>query len=618
MTENLINKLKDIPTKPGIYQYFNSLGNIIYIGKAKNLRNRVKSYFQEGRPADAKTKAMISHIADVEFILVDSEAEALLLEDTLIKQHKPKYNILLKDDKTYPFIRVTKEEFPKIFLTRNVIKDGSTYFGPYTDVLNAKLLLKTIRNVFMVRTCNLALSKESIAQKKFRICLDYHIKKCSGPCESHISHLEYNNGIRQATKILQGKTKDLEKELKDRMIDLSENLKFEEAAVIRNQLLMLEKFTSKQKIISSDFVDRDILGISRDGDLVCSLMLKIRDGKLIGKRHYIIKDAQEIADSRIIQRTLEKWYLETDFIPREIFLPEEPEDIEYITDWLKELKKSSIHIYIPKLGEKKAIVDMAITNASFILKEYQTAIEKREQVIPRSVLSLQRDLNMNKPPRRIECFDNSHIQGSELVSSMVLFEDGKPKKSEYRKYKNKTVLSNNDFAAMEEVVRRRYTRLLAELNSETHTPLPDLIIIDGGKGQLSSAYEILTELGLEKKITIIGLAKRLEEVFFPNQSESVILPRTSSSLKLIQQLRDEAHRFAITFHRLLRSKRTLKTELTEIDGIGEVTAKKLLKVFGSVEKIKQLTIEELEQTFNKKIAQNVYQHFKEINQDKSN
>lgn len=615
MTEKLQYKLKDIPTKPGIYQYFNANGKIIYIGKAKNLRNRVKSYFQEGRPVDAKTKAMVSKIADVDFILVDSEAEALLLEDTLIKKHQPRYNILLKDDKSYPYIRVTKEEFPKIFMTRNVIRDGSRYFGPYTDLLNAKLLIKTIRNVFQIRTCNLALTRDSIADGKFKICLDYHIDKCSGPCESHISYDDYNDKIKQATRILQGRTKELEKDLKQQMEQYSENLKFEEAAIVRNQLLMLKKYTSKQKIISSDFVDRDILGISRDGDLVCTLMLKIRDGKLIGKRHFIIKNAQETPDNKIVQRTLERWYLETDFIPKEIFVPEEPEDLEYLTEWLRKKREGAIHIYIPKLGEKKSIVDMAITNASFILKEYQIAIEKREQVVPRSVMSLQRDLNMNRPPRRIECFDNSHIQGSELVSSMVLFEDGKPKKSEYRKYKNQTVLSNNDFAAMEEVVRRRYTRLKNELNLEEHTPLPDLIIIDGGKGQLSSAYSILCELGLEKQITVVGLAKKLEEVFFPGESEPLILPRTSSSLKLIQQLRDEAHRFAITFHRQLRSKRTFKTELTEIKGIGDATATKLLKQFGSVEEIKKASMLQLSEYINKKAAENIFRHFN--SEDKS-
>ncbi len=609
MTEQLENKLTNIPTKPGIYQYFNNIGKIIYIGKAKNLRNRVKSYFQEGRPVDAKTKAMVSKIFDVEFILVDSEAEALLLEDTLIKKYQPRYNILLKDDKSYPFIRVTKEEFPKIYMTRNVIRDGSRYFGPYTDLTNAKLLIKTIRNVFQIRTCNLALSRDTISKGKFKICLDYHINKCSGPCESHISFIEYNLKIQQATRILQGRTKELEKELKHKMESLSEQMKFEEAAIVRNQLFMLQKYTSKQKIISADFVDRDILGIARDGELVCTLMLKIRDGKLIGRRHFIVKNAMDIPDSKIVQRTLEKWYLETDFIPKEIFVPEEPEDIEYITEWLKKRKEGALHILIPKLGEKRAIVDMAITNASFLLKEFQIAIEKREQVIPRSVLSLQRDLQMKSPPRRIECFDNSHIQGSELVSSMVLFEDGKPKKSEYRKYKNKTVLSNNDFAAMEEVVSRRYTRLKSELKDENHTPLPDLIIIDGGKGQLSSAYNILKELELEKQITIVGLAKKLEEVFFPGESDPLILPRTSSSLKLIQQLRDEAHRFAITFHRQLRSKRTFRTELTEITGIGEATASKLLKAFGSVEGVKSATLEQLQSNVNNSIAEKIFNHY---------
>ncbi|MCX7736571.1 MAG: excinuclease ABC subunit UvrC [Candidatus Kapabacteria bacterium] len=602
---NLPEKLINLPTKPGVYQFLNQTGKVIYVGKAINLRNRVKSYFQS-RPQDAKTTALVKHIADVEVIVTDSEAEALILEDTLIKKLKPRYNILLRDDKSYPYVRITNEPYPRIFPTRKVIRDGSKYLGPFTEVRNLRALMRILRTLFRIRSCDLNITEETISKKKHKICLDYHIQKCDGPCEGLISQEKYNENIKNAVQIINGKTDELEKFFEKQMLSLAEEMRFEEAAIVRNRLQLLRDYTNQQKVVSSELIDRDIIGLSRQDELACSLVFKVRDGKLIGKRHYILQNSADFSDGKLIQITMEKWYLENEFIPKEILLPTEPEQTEFVYDWLRKKRGKSIEIVVPKLGDKKKLVNMASANAEFQLKEYLIAITKREQSVTRAVLSLQRDLRLSKPPLRIECFDNSHIQGSELVSSMVVFENGKAKKSDYRKFIIRDVHKNDDFAAMREAVGRRYKRVLEE-----NEALPDLIVIDGGKGQLSSALEVLKELKIEKKVNIIGLAKRLEEVFLPNSSEPIQLPRTSSSLKLLQQVRDEAHRFAITFHRKLREKRTLHTELTDIKGIGKTTAQKLLIEFGSVEKIKSASQEELKKFLTEKQLSNLLEHFKQ-------
>ncbi len=602
--EKVLAKLPDLPKNPGVYIYKNTAGKIIYIGKAKNLRNRVRSYFHKRGPADAKTKAMIGNIDDMDFIITDSEAEALILEDTLIKKNRPRYNIMLKDDKSYPYIRVTKEPYPRIFTTRKVIRDGSKYFGPITEASQLKQLIKTIRTVFHIRSCNLNITEDSIASRKHKTCLDYHIHKCQGPCEGLTSYEEYNNNVRQAIDVIIGKTKDLEKLLEEEMERLAEELRFEEAAETRNKLTYLREYTCRQKIVSTELLDRDVFAVAKIDDAACSLVFKIRDGKLTGKRHFIIPKAPGLELEEILQTTLEKWYLESDFIPKEVILPCELREPEFIEAWLAEKKGRSVEITVPKAGEKKKLVNMANTNAEFLLRDYFIALAKREQSVPRVLLSLQRDLRLKAAPARIECFDNSHIQGSELVSSMVVFENGKPNKSEYRKFKIKTVPSNDDFAAMREVVSRRYSRAVEEKQA-----LPNLIIIDGGKGQLSAAVGILEELKILDKVTIVGLAKRLEEVFFPNDPEPVLLPKSSGSLKLIQQVRDEAHRFAITYHRKLRDKRTLRTELTEIEGLGEKTAQKLLVQFGSVGNIRNVSVEELAKAIGMKKAVKVAEYF---------
>lgn len=602
--ELLSEKLSNLPSKPGIYQFKDKNGKVIYVGKSKNLRNRVRSYFQIGKPQDAKTNAMICHIFDFEIIIVDSEIEAFLLEDNLIKSLKPKYNIMLRDDKSYPYVRVTNEEFPRIFSTRRLIKDGSKYFGPFTDVRSIKQLIRSIRTIFQLRSCDLKLTENAISRGKFKVCLDYHIRKCQGPCEGYISREEYLNNVKSAIQVLSGKTREIEKILEDEMYSLSERMEFEKAAIVRNKLQALREFSSRQKVIFTDFIDRDIFGIAKIDSYACSIVLKVREGKLLGKRHYIIKNAELDTEAEIIAKTIEKWYLETDFIPAELLVPCEFDQLEYITDWLGKRRGKTLSIQIPKIGEKKKIVDMANANANFILNEYLLALSKREQNVARSVLALQRDLRLKNPPIRMECFDNSHLQGTNLVSSLVVFENGKPKKSDYRKFKIKTVDGNDDFASMREVVERRYSRLIEE-----NQKLPDLIIIDGGKGQLSAAVEVLTKLNLSEKVTVIGLAKRLEEIFLPSKKDAILLPKSSSSLKLLQQIRDEAHRFAITFHRQLREKNMLYTQLTEIPLIGKTTASKLLKIFGSVEKISTASFDELTKHITKRQAEEIIKYF---------
>lgn len=612
----LEEKISQLPLKPGVYLFKNKLDKVIYVGKAIKLKNRVKSYFQDNRPRDAKTKALIKHIIDLETIVTDTEAEALILEDTLIKKYKPKYNILLKDDKSYPYIKITKELYPQLYTTRNRIKDGSIYIGPITEVYNLRILMKTLRNLFKIRSCTLDITQKSIENKKHKVCLDFHIKKCEGPCEGLVSSEDYTENIKKAQKIIQGKTREVEKQFIEEMEAEAEKLNFEKANKIKKNLLLLKEFSSKQKIVSSDIIDRDVFAISRIDDEACTLVLKIREGKLIGKRSYILNKSVQNTDEELLRRTIEKWYIESNFVPDEILLPLEPDDFEYISSWLGEMRQKSVKFLFPKIGEKKEILELAETNAKYILREYQVAQYNREQIIPKPVLSLQRDLKLKNPPRILECFDNSHLQGTDLVSSMVMFVDGKPYKSGYRKFKNKTVLSNDDFASMKEVVKRRYSRLLLDIeeNKKLAEPsdkikLPDLVIIDGGKGQLSYAIEALEEIGLNGKFTIVGMAKRLEELFFPYEKDSLILPKTSSSLRILQQIRDEAHRFAITYHRSLRDKRTLQTELTKIRGIGDTTAKKLLKELGSTENVKKADKETLSRYLNKNQIESLNEYF---------
>ena len=606
MNLTLESKLSNLPDKPGIYQYFNEKGKVIYVGKAKNLKNRVKSYFHSSITSP-KTLALVSKIVNLELIITESEIEALVLENNLIKELKPRYNILLKDDKTYPFIRITNEPFPRIFPTRKIIRDGSKYFGPYTEVKNMKSSLRMINQIFKIRSCNLSLNNSSIQSGKFKVCLDYHIKKCDGPCEALVSQREYSEMVEEVVKLLKGKTDDLIAEIKSRMNAYVTELKFEKAAELRDKINQLSAISSKQKIVSQDSEDRDIIAAAKEDKDVSGSILNIRNGKLISKKQIRLSVEMEDELPEIYASIIKFYYGEFTEIPKEIVLETNPADEETLTDWLSEKAGNRIHFFVPQReGSLKSLVSlikMCKENAILQLKDLQLQRMKKEGNIPYPVSALKRDLRLSILPKVIECFDNSNLQGSDPVASMVVFVDGKPKKSLYKRFIIKEVIGSDDFASMREIIRRRYTRVIEE-----KLPFPDLIMVDGGKGQLSSAVEVLEELNI-KNYNIIGLAKRLEEVFFPNMSEAESIPKTSSGLKLLQQVRDEAHRFAITFHRERRSKRTITTELLEIKGIGNKIAEVLLKNLGSVENIKNAELIKLEELIGKKKAAIVKNYF---------
>ena len=612
---SLGEKLDSLPAKPGVYQFKNADAKVIYVGKAQNLRSRVRQYFsarggsasggQKSRGLDAKLEALVSKIADVELIVTDSDVEALILEANLVKKLKPRYNVLLKDDKSFPYIVITNEPFPRVFVTRRIIRNGSRYFGPYTDVKTMRFALKTVRDIFMIRSCNYELSAESIARRKFKLCLDYHIKKCEGPCEGLVSGQQYNAMIDKVAKVLRGRTDDVVAALRTEMEELAGTLRFEDAAMARDRLRALSVYNLKQKVVDTKDVDRDIISIAVKDDDACGVVFKVRNGKVLGSHHYYLSNVDGKEEGEILEILLERYYLDNEDIPGEIALSGDVNSPGIIESWLAGKRTNAVKVETPKGGEKLKLVGMVKKNAEFLLEELQLQKMKRGDLVPHSVQSLQRDLRLPVPPRRIECFDISNIQGSDTVASMVVFVDAKSRKSEYRKFKIRSVDGPDDFASMREVVDRRYTRLVEEAGV-----MPDLIMVDGGKGQLSSAVQVLQRLGLDS-IPIIGLAKRLEEVFVPEESEPLTIPRTSSSLRLLQQVRDEAHRFAITYHRTLRTRRILNTELDLIKGIGKARARELLEAFGSVQGVKFATEEQIAEIVGAKLATEIKDHFSE-------
>lgn len=615
MNESLKLKLENLPVSPGVYQFKDSAGKVIYVGKAKSLKSRVKQYFHSG-PHYGRIPMMVSKVSDLEIIKTDNEVEALILEFNLIKELKPRYNVNLKDDKSYPYIVITKELFPRVFPTRQKRTDGSKYFGPYTDVKAMRYALKAIRDIFMIRSCNFNLTEESVANRKYKICLDYHIHKCEGPCEGLVGARDYNEMIDEVAKLLNGKTTSLIKELTQKMDEYSAGTQFEKAAKLRDKIEAISVYSSKQKMVSEEITDRDIFAVETDGNDGCGMVLKIRDGKVIGKSHFYLSNVLEKEEGELTENLLMNYYSKSDYIPDEIFLQKETENLNALKDWIgrkfssMQTGNKGLEITVPKIGDKAKLVNMVKANAKLMLDELKLSKMKREFIAP-SVEALKRDLRMKDLPRRVECFDISHIQGTDTVASMVVFQDGKPRKSEYRKYRIESVSGEagqpDDFLSMREVVFRRYRRLIEEKKT-----FPDLIIIDGGKGQLSSAVKVLTDLGIQN-IKIIGLAKKLEEIYFPGEPDPYTIPKTSSGLKLLQRIRDEAHRFAVMFHQDLRDKRMLTTELLEIKGIGEKTAKKLLTKFGSVEGLKEKLLsnyEAVEKAAGKKTAKTIIDHYK--------
>lgn len=605
----LQEKLDSLPNKPGVYQFKNSEGKVIYVGKAQNLRARVRQYFQKSRSSDPKLDALVSKIDDVELAVTDTEVEALILEANLIKKFKPRYNVILKDDKSYPYIVITNEPFPRVFVTRKKIGSGSKYFGPYTDVKTMRFALKTVRSIFMIRSCNYDLTEEGIKASKFKLCLDYHIKKCEGPCEALVSREHYGRMISEVSLVLRGKTDSLVDSLGKEMELLSEGLKYEEAAGIRDRMRALEVYKERQKVVGTREIDRDIWAIAAKGNDACGVVFIVREGKVVGNQHFYLSNVEGKSEGEILENLLERYYLDSEDIPAELALSASPDSVELLKQWLENRRNGEIRFETPKTGEKAKLIAMVRNNAQFWVDELEVQRLKRGDYIPHSVQALQRDLRMASPPRRIECFDISNIQGSDSVASMVVFVDSKPKKSEYRKFKIRSVSGPDDFASMQEVVERHYSRI-----REEGSALPDLIMVDGGKGQLSSAVSVLRRLGIEST-PVIGLAKRLEEVFIPDQSEPLMIPRTSSGLRLLQQVRNEAHRFAVTYHRALRSRRILQTELDLIKGIGKKRAAELLEAFGSVQGVKFATEDQLADVVGPKVAEKIKEHFMEDSAD---
>ena len=578
MNDLLNNKITTVPQKPGVYQFINDKGEIIYIGKAKNLRTRVRSYFQKNKYQTPKNQSMIKRILDLEWIVVSSEVEALLTEANLIKENKPHYNINLKDDKSFPYIRITKEAYPRIFITREIVKDGSRYFGPYTDVYVLRRSLKAVHKIFPIRSCDFLLDKKTIQSLKVDLCLDYHIKKCDGPCQNLISEDEYNKMIKRVISFLQGRTTETEVYINDQMLKAANDTRYEDAGMYRDQLDAIKNFKDRQRKVAADFDDRDVIALSRKDNMCISVIVRIRNGR-IHSREKISMNISDETDSDIIELVITQFYLNSDFIPKVLNVSDIPTNKTQLIHWLKEKRNGNIEIKLPIKGDKAREIRLAEQNAKLLLGEWIINRTKRRELIPKMIQQLQEDLQLNIPPRRIEAFDISHLGGEDTVASMVSFIDGKAKKSEYRKYKIKGVNGIDDFAAIREVVVRRYRKLKDEKSS-----YPDLILIDGGKGQLNMAISALRDLGLDY-LLVIGLAKRLEEVFVPGNSDPQSIPKNSPGLILLRKIRDEAHRFALTYQKQKRNKKVRESIFDSVNGMGPKRIQSLLRSFEGIENI---------------------------------
>ncbi|WP_100076641.1 excinuclease ABC subunit UvrC [Chryseobacterium camelliae] len=587
-------QLKTLPSEPGVYRYYDKNDQLLYVGKAKNLKKRVLSYFNKNLPG-YRTRIMVSKIQRLETTIVNSEYDALLLENNLIKEHQPFYNVMLKDDKTYPWICIKNENFPRIFLTRTKIRDGSEYYGPYAKVRPARILLDTIKHIYKLRTCNLNLAPSKIEEGKYKVCLEYHIKNCSGPCEALESKEEYDEKIDAIRGMIKGDFRKAKEYLTDRMIRYASNLQFEDAQIIKERLDVLEDYQAKNTVVNPNIDDVDVFGMTSDETAAYVNFFKIRNGNIIQSFTTEIKKILEETDEEIMEEALIEIRQKFDSNSKEVLLP-----------FHLPIEIPNVKLIVPKVGDKKRIVELSEKNA----KEYRVEKLKQVQIIDperhtnRIMAEMQKLLRMPVEPRHIEGFDNSNIQGTNPVSACVVFKNGKPSKADYRIFHPRNVEGANDFATMEEVIYRRYRRMLDE--GET---LPQLILIDGGKGQLSSAVKSLRLLGLYGKITIVGIAKRLEEIFFPEDPIPLYLDKKSETLKILQQVRDEAHRFGVRHHRTRRKNSTIKSELEEIPGVGSKTIELLLSKLKSVKRIKESNLETLEEILGKSKAKVVYDFF---------
>lgn len=586
--------LSVMPGKAGVYQYFDNSGNLIYVGKAKNLKKRVSSYFKSKNYG--KTKILVSKIADIEYIVVDCESDALLLENNLIKKHQPRYNIMLKDDKTFPWICIKNESFPRVFSTRKIIYDGSDYFGPYTTGGMVKTLLELLKNLYPLRTCSYRLTQENIKKGKIKVCLEYHLGNCKGPCEGLQSEEKYEKLINQVKHILKGNIQEVIEYLKKLMDGYSTGLKYEEADIIKEKIKTLEKYQNRSTIVSLRIKDVDVFSIIDDKKRAYVNYLKVIKGAVIQSHTVEIKKKLEETKEEILPIVLIDIRKRFSSKAKEIILP-----------FMPEIMLKEVNVTVPQRGDKKKLLDLSKRNAWYYRRRIQKLLEGSKKSVrqEKKLEQLQKDLRIKKLPAHIECFDNSNIQGTNPVAACVVFRNGIPLKREYRHYNIKTVQGANDYASMSEVVYRRYKRLLHE-----NRPLPQLVIIDGGKGQLNAAVESLEKLKIQNKLVIIGIAKRLEEIFFPFDPVPLYLDKNSYSLKIIQNLRNEAHRFGISFHRQKRSIKFLGSEIDQINGIGKETLKKLFRKFKSIDGIKKTDSEELEKIIGKAKTKILLEYFK--------
>lgn len=596
MTDIPLNiQLSALPTGPGVYQFYDSNESILYVGKAKNLKKRVSSYFNKNHEY-GKTRVLVKKIKAIKHIVVPTESDALLLENNLIKELRPRYNVLLKDDKSYPWLCLKNERFPRFFPTRRVIKDGSEYFGPYTSMKTVRVLLDLIKSVYPLRTCNYDLSAEKINAGKYKVCLEYHLGNCKGPCEGYQTITEYDRQIEDIREIVKGNFKSSLSYFKGQMKALAEEMKFEEAQKIKDKIDVLENYQSKSTIVNPKISNVDVFSIVSDNAYAYVNFLQLSHGSIIRSHTMEIKKKLEEQDEDLLELAIVEIRERFKSESKELYVP------------FKIAVSPGLKVTVPKLGDKKRILDLSERNAKFFRQEKfnQIKIIDPDRHTNRIMAQMKKDLRLSEEPRQIECFDNSNIQGSNPVAACVVFKDGKPSKKEYRHYNIKTVTGPDDFASMEEVVFRRYKRLQEEMQ-----PLPQLIVIDGGKGQLSSALKSLDLLGLRGKIAIVGIAKRLEEIYFPEDPIPLYLDKKSESLKIIQYLRNEAHRFGITFHRNKRSKGAINSELEGINGVGEKTAQQLLKKFKSVKRIKEASVESLSQEVGASKAKKIYESFRQ-------
>lgn len=587
--------LKTLPENPGVYQFYDKDSKLLYVGKAKNLKKRVNSYFTKSHDSH-RIEVMVKKIRDIKHIVVNSEADALLLENNLIKTRRPRFNVMLRDDKTYPWLCIKNERFPRIFLTRRVIKDGSEYYGPFPSLKTVKTLLSLMKGLYQIRTCKYDLAESKINAGKYKVCLEYHLGNCKGPCEGYQSEEEYNTQIESVRQIIKGNFQSSLKAFKQQMKTLAEDLRFEEAEKIKQKVDSLERYQAKSTVVNPKISDVDVFSIKSDESYSYVNFLQVVNGAIIRSHTIELKKKLDEDDKTLLELGIIEMRQRFESPSSKIFVPFEVNIGE------------DLKVIVPKLGDKKALVDLSLRNAKYFrMERFKTMkIVDPERHIKRLMAQMKEDLRLPQEPTHIECFDNSNIQGSNPVAACVVFKNAKPSKKDYRKFNIKTVEGPDDFASMQEVVHRRYKRLLGEDES-----LPQLIVIDGGKGQLSSAVKALDKLGLRGKISIIGIAKRLEEIYFPGDSIPIYLDKKSETLKIIQQLRNEAHRFGITFHRQKRSKQAIDTELENIKGIGQKTAVQLLKEFRSVKRIKNAKKEELSKIIGDSKAELITSYFSE-------